>query len=112
MGFSCFCTSRTEPVRVVRPSTTGEPVRGPVRIRGTADTFEAVFRLRITDATGRTAADVMVTATSGTGTRSTFDVTVPYRARRGGPGLLTVTRLSPEDGRRVTVGTVPLAVRR
>ena len=100
------------PAVLVESPMTGQSVHSPVRIWGTANTFEAVFRLRITDAAGRTAADVRVTATSGTGTRGTFDVTVPYRAVRGGAGLLTAYYLSPKDGRAVTVDTVPLTVHR
>ncbi|WP_329268332.1 GerMN domain-containing protein [Streptomyces sp. NBC_01451] len=90
----------------------GDTVRTPVRVWGSANTFEAVFRLKVTDTTGHTAADVRVQATSGTGTRGTFDVTFPYKAARGGPGLLTAYYLSPKDGRPVTVDTVPLTVNR
>nr|WSY50621.1 GerMN domain-containing protein [Streptomyces sp. NBC_00886] len=90
----------------------GDTVRTPVRVWGSANTFEAVFRLKVTDTTGRTAADVRVKATSGTGTRGTFDVTFPYKAARSGPGLLTAYYLSPKDGRPVTVDTVPLTVNR
>ncbi|MEU6541367.1 Gmad2 immunoglobulin-like domain-containing protein [Streptomyces sp. NPDC047000] len=100
------------PAVLVESPMTGQSVHSPVRVWGSANTFEAVFRLRITDAAGRTAADVGVTATSGTGTRGTFDVTVPYRAVRDGAGLLTAYYLSPKDGRPVTVDTVPLTVRR
>lgn len=71
-----------------------------------------MFRLKVTDTTGHTAADVRVKATSGTGTRGTFDVTFPYKAARGGPGLLTAYYLSPKDGKPVTVDTVPLTVNR
>jgi hypothetical protein len=88
----------------------GDTVRAPLRVRGTANTFEAVFRLRLTDAAGRVAADVQVTAVSGTGTRGAFDVTFPYRATRGGPGTLTAYYVSPADGRDVTVQSVPLSV--
>lgn len=81
----------------------------PLRVRGTANTFEAVFRLRLTDRTGRVAADVQVKATSGTGTRGTFDVTVPLHAPVAtGPGTLTAYVVSPEDGHRMTVETVPV----
>ncbi|MEV7385949.1 Gmad2 immunoglobulin-like domain-containing protein [Streptomyces sp. NPDC091215] len=90
----------------------GDTVRTPVRVWGSADTFEAVFRLKVTDATGRTAADVRVTATSGTGTRGAFDVTFPYKPVRTGPGLLTAYYLSARDGRAVTVDTVPLYLNR
>ncbi|MFD8716938.1 Gmad2 immunoglobulin-like domain-containing protein [Streptomyces sp. NPDC059629] len=81
----------------------GDTVRTPVRVWGSADTFEAVFRLKVTDTTGRTTADVRVTATSGTGTRGAFDVTFPYKPVRTGPGLLTAYYLSVRDGRAVTV---------
>ncbi|MFJ9908839.1 GerMN domain-containing protein [Streptomyces sp. NPDC101152] len=90
----------------------GDTVRTPLWVWGTANTFEAVFRLKVTDAAKHTAADVRVRATSGTGTRGGFDVTIPYRATRSGPGLLTAYFLSPKDGRPVTVDTVPLTVNR
>ncbi|MFJ8200839.1 GerMN domain-containing protein [Streptomyces sp. NPDC096152] len=100
------------PAVLMESPMTGDSVGSPLRVRGSADTFEAVFRLRVTDTTGRTAADVMVRATSGTGTRGTFDVTFPCKAVRTGPGLLKAYFLSPADGRPVTVDTVPLTVRR
>jgi hypothetical protein len=100
------------PAVLVESPLLGDTVRTPVRVWGSANTFEAVFRLKVTDTTGRTAADVRVTATSGTGTRGTFDVTFPYKAARSGPGLLKAYYLSAKDGRPVTVDTVPLAVTR
>ncbi|MFF4550103.1 GerMN domain-containing protein [Streptomyces sp. NPDC001435] len=90
----------------------GNALHTPVRVWGSANTFEAVFRLKVTDVTGRTVADVRVKATSGTGTRGTFDVTFPYKAARSGPGRLTAYYLSPKDGKPVTVDTVPLLVNR
>ncbi|MFI0538038.1 putative small secreted protein [Streptomyces canus] len=100
------------PAVLVESPLIGGTVRSPVRVWGSADTFEAEFRLKVTDTTGRTAADVLVRATSGTGTRGTFDVTFPYKAARSGAGLLTAYFVSPADGRRVTVDTVPLTVNR
>lgn len=100
------------PAVLVESPLIGDAVRAPLRVWGSADTFEAEFRLRLTDVSGHRAADVPVRATSGTGTRGTFDVTFPYRAVRTGPGLLTAYFVSPEDGRPVTVDTVPLAVNR
>ncbi|MFR0354658.1 GerMN domain-containing protein [Streptomyces sediminimaris] len=100
------------PAVLVESPLIGDAVRTPVRVWGSANTFEAVFRLKVTDAGGRTAADVQVRATSGTGTRGTFDVTFPYKATRTGPGLLKAYFLSPKDGRPVTVDTVPLTVNR
>ncbi|MES5819820.1 GerMN domain-containing protein [Streptomyces sp. RG80] len=100
------------PAVLVESPMLGDTVRSRLRVWGTADTFEAEFRLKVTDVTGRTAADVQVRATSGTGQRGTFDVTFPYKAVRSGPGLLTAYYVSPEDGRPVTVDTVPLTVNR
>ncbi|WP_369222343.1 GerMN domain-containing protein [Streptomyces sp. R39] len=100
------------PAVLVESPLIGDTVRTPVRVWGSANTFEAVFRLKVTDTTGHTAADVRVTATSGTGTRGTFDVTFPYKPVRTGPGLLTAYYLSPRDGRAVTVDTVPLYLNR
>ncbi|WP_406164728.1 GerMN domain-containing protein [Streptomyces sp. NBC_00996] len=100
------------PAVLVESPLIGDAVRTPVRVRGSADTFEAEFRLKVTDTTGRTASGVLVRATSGTGTHGTFDVTFPYQAARTGPGLLTAYFVSPKDGRPVTVDTVPLTVNR
>ncbi|MDT7839917.1 Gmad2 immunoglobulin-like domain-containing protein [Streptomyces justiciae] len=100
------------PQILVESPLIGDTVRSPLRVWGSANTFEATFKLKITDAAGRTAADVYVTATSGSGTRGTFDVTVPYRATRSGAGLLTAYWNSPEDGHAVVEDTVPLTVQR
>ncbi|WP_367325320.1 GerMN domain-containing protein [Streptomyces sp. HUAS ZL42] len=100
------------PAVLVESPLIGGSVNTPVRVWGSANTFEAEFRLKVTDAAGRVAADVQVMATSGTGTRGTFDVTFPYKAARTGPGLLTAYFLSPANGRPVTVDTVPLTVNR
>ena len=53
-----------------------------------------------------------MTATSGTGTRGTFDVTFPCKPVRTGPGLLTAYYLAARDGGAVTVDTVPLYLNR
>lgn len=100
------------PAVLVESPLIGDTASTPLRVWGSANTFEAVFRLKVTDTTGHTAADVQVKATSGTGTRGTFDVTFPYKAARTGPGLLTAYYLSAKDGKPVTVDTVPLGVRR
>ncbi|MFI2436723.1 GerMN domain-containing protein [Streptomyces sp. NPDC018693] len=100
------------PVVLIESPLIGDSIRTPVRVWGSANTFEAEFRLKVTDVNGRTAADVQVMATSGSGTRGTFDVTFPYRAGGSGAGVLTAYFYSPEDGRPVTVDTVPLTVNR
>ena len=49
-----------------------------------------------------------VTATSGSGTRGTFDVSIPYPAGHAGPGKLVVYESSAKDGSRVNVVKIPL----
>ncbi|MGW3245277.1 GerMN domain-containing protein [Streptomyces sp. NPDC001070] len=98
------------PAVLVESPLIGDTVGTPLRVHGTANTFEAEFRLRISDGAGHRSADVRVSATSGSGTRGTFDVTVPYRAAGRGPGTLTAYVLSAEDGRQVVVDTVPLTL--
>jgi len=100
------------PLILVESPLTGDTVRTPVRVWGSANTFEGTLRLKLTDAAGHTAADVRATASSGSGTRGTFDVTVPYRAARSGAGTLTAYWNSPKDGRAVIADTVPLNVLR
>ncbi|MEV6106122.1 Gmad2 immunoglobulin-like domain-containing protein [Streptomyces sp. NPDC051940] len=96
------------PVVLVESPLLGDTVDSPLRVRGTANTFEAEFRLKLTDAAGKVVADVLVMATSGSGTRGTFDTTLTYRSARAGKGVLTAYVISAENGRVVTVDTVPL----
>ncbi|MFE9097252.1 Gmad2 immunoglobulin-like domain-containing protein [Streptomyces sp. NPDC007264] len=100
------------PAVLVESPLIGDTIHSPVRVRGSANTFEATFRLRIKDAAGTTVAYPYVTATSGTGTRGTFDVTIPYRTAHTGTGRLIASYDSPKDGRPVIVDTIPLTLRR
>jgi hypothetical protein len=88
----------------------GQTIHSPTRIRGTANTFEAVFQLEITDWDGRIVASQMVMATSGSGTRGTFDVTVPFEVDRLGSGELIAFVYSAKDGSRVVISEIPLNV--
>jgi germination protein M len=86
-----------------------ESVASPLRVTGTANTFEATFNYELTDTDGLIVDENFVTATSGTGTRGTFDfttaaVTVPF----DGVGSLIVFELSAEDGSRINIVEIPL----
>ena len=67
-----------------------------MRVTGTANVFEAVFRINVVNWDGRIFADQMVMATSGTGTRGTFDVTIPFTVDKAGLGGLIVFYESPQ----------------
>lgn len=81
----------------------GETVSSPVLLTGTANTFEATFRIAIYDAAGNIIADEFATATSGTGTRGTFEVSVPFDMATAGPGVIRVYESSARDGSPVNV---------
>ena len=55
-----------------------EPVASPLHVRGTANTFEANFDVQLFDSAGRKLLQRFVTATSGSGTRGNYDVTLTF----------------------------------
>jgi hypothetical protein len=77
----------------------------PLRITGTANTFEATFMVRLLDDSGKQLVEQFVTATSGSGTRGTFDVSVPYEGRAA---KLVVFEESAKDGSEIHKVTIPL----
>ena len=85
-----------------------EEVTSPITATGTANTFEATFHYELTDTDGLIVDDNFVTATSGTGTRGTFefttdDFTVPF----DGVGSLIVFERSAEDGSKIHIVEIP-----
>lgn len=98
------------PSVLVESPTFGEQVSSPLRITGTANTFEATFNVEVVDERGRVLGKRFVTATSGSGTRGTFDAEVPFKANGVGPGKLIVFELSAEDGSRIHELEIPLQI--
>jgi len=86
-----------------------EEVGNPVRATGTANTFEATLQYELTDTDGRIVDDGFVTATSGSGTRGTFDFTTKeYEIPFDGVGALFVFELSAKDGSRINLREIPV----
>ncbi len=85
-------------------------VSGPFHLQGTANTFEATFMVRLTDASGAVLLEQPVMATSGSGTRGSFDVTLDLTVPRAGPVTLTVYEASAHDGSPVNVVEIPLTL--
>jgi hypothetical protein len=96
------------PLIFVESPAVGDTIANPVRVHGTANTFEATFVVQILDADGTILADEVVTATSGSGTRGTFDVTVAYNAPSGAEGTLYVFEASARDGTPVHEVRIPI----
>jgi Immunoglobulin-like domain of bacterial spore germination/Sporulation and spore germination len=90
-----------------------EEVSSPLRVTGTANTFEATFNYELTDTDGKIVDEHFVTATSGTGTRGTFEFTTkPFTVPFDGIGSLIVFERSAEDGSRIHVVEIPLRMTR
>jgi hypothetical protein len=85
-----------------------EAVSSPLRVTGTANTFEATFEYDLLGAHGETLAHDFVTASSGNGTRGTFDFTIPFEVERPVDGRLVVYESSAEDGSRINIRRIPL----
>jgi germination protein M len=99
------------PAILVESPLPGEAVTTPLRIDGTANTFEATFNVEVVDANGKVLGKRFVTATSGSGTRGTFDAEVEFKATSDGPGELVAFELSAEDGSRTHEVRIPLELR-
>jgi hypothetical protein len=96
------------PAILVEHPAPGEEVSTPLRVTGTANTFEATFNYRLEDAQGHALTKSFVTATSGSGTRGTFDFSVPYTIAAAQDGTLSVFELSAEDGSVIHERDIPL----
>ena len=89
----------------------GDTVTSPIRLRGTANVFEANVSIEVRDETGAVLLETFTTATSGTGTRGTFDTTLALPTVTGN---LTVVAFeaSAEDGRPIHVNEVQVTLER
>jgi germination protein M len=98
------------PSVLVESPVPGQDVHTPVQLEGTANTFEATFNVELVDADGTVLAERFVTATSGSGTRGTFDAELSFEITREGPGELVVFELSAEDGSRIHEVRIPVEI--
>lgn len=98
------------PAIFLESPTPGQAAGNPVRLTGTANTFEAAFMVRILGQDGSVIVEQPAMATSGTGTRGTFDVTVNYPLAAGGNGAVVVYEQSAEDGSDINIVEVPVVL--
>jgi hypothetical protein len=96
------------PAVLVESPLAGESVEPGFKVTGTANTFEATFNYELKDASGKVLSKNFVTATSGSGTRGTFQFTVPYEVDKPQRGTLLVFELSAENGSRIHESEIPL----
>jgi hypothetical protein len=97
------------PQILVESPLPGDRVTSPIRVRGTANVFEATVSFEVRDVNGKVLLRSFTTATSGTGTRGTFEteLAVPNVT---GPVTIVAFEASAEDGSPLHVTTVPVTV--
>jgi hypothetical protein len=86
-----------------------QEVTSPLRVTGTANTFEATFQYELLDDNGDVVDEGFVTATSGTGTRGTFDFTT---GDFDDVAKLRVFERSAKDGSRINLVEIPVRMTR
>jgi len=84
-------------------------VRSPFRVTGSSNTFEATSQLELLDSNGKLLVSKTVTASSGTGTRGTFSVSLRFHAPSG-PATLVSYENSAKDGSRIDVVRIPVQI--
>jgi germination protein M len=99
------------PAILVLSPLPGEEVESGFEVTGPANTFEANFQYELLDRDGNVVTKDFVTATSGSGTRGTFEFTVRYTVPETQYGTLVVYETSAEDGSRTNERRVSLALR-
>jgi len=86
-------------------------VESPLHVSGSSNTFEATSQLELLDANGKLLASKTVTASSGTGTRGTFSVSLRFKAPVGAATLVSYEE-SAKDGSHIDVVRIPLRISR
>ena len=99
------------PAILVEQPAPGTTVSSPLRISGSANTFEATFMVDlVSDQGGKPLFHDFVTATSGSGTRGTFEESLDFVVDRQRPGKLVVYESSAEDGSVINKVEIPLVL--
>ena len=103
---TCDDYSEIVPPITVEEPRDGDEVSSPVRVRGTANVFEANVSVEILDSRGRTIARTFTTATCGTGCRGDYSVSLTFETAREQRGTIVV-----HDDDAAGTGTPPHSVR-
>lgn len=105
-------TEEALPAILVEEPAPNATVSSPLTIRGTANTFEATFMVDLrAEGQGKPLYTNFVTATSGSGTRGTFEHRLDFTVDRERPGTLVVYERSAKDGSIVNEVEIPVTIR-
>jgi germination protein M len=114
LGQEEFTSADTEealPAILVESPAPGATITSPLTIRGTANTFEATFMVELrAEGESKPLYEHFVTATSGSGTRGTFEHSFDFVVDRELPGTLVVYERSAEDNSVVNEVEIPVTI--
>jgi Immunoglobulin-like domain of bacterial spore germination len=85
-------------------------VTSPLRLRGTANTFEGTFQVELR-AGGKVLAKGSVKAASGTGTRGRFTTSLVFKVTHPTDAELAAYEVSAANGKPIHVFRVPLTLK-
>ena len=94
------------PAILVESPLPGERITSPLRVAGTADTFEATVEWELVAADGTVLASGFTTATCGTGCRGSFAIDEPFTG--SGAATLRLFERSAKDGSETKVVEIPV----
>jgi hypothetical protein len=97
------------PILVEQPLP-GDQVSTPVRVRGTANVFEAQFSIDVVTVSGKLLVRRAVEARAGTGVRGAFSLLVPLASSAKQLTLIAYDR-SAKNGARINVVRIPITLR-
>jgi len=97
------------PQILVESPLPGDRVTSPIRVRGTANVFEATVSFEVRDEGETVVQRSFTTATSGTGTRGTFETALSVPGLEG-RATVVAFEASAEDGSPLHVAEVPVVV--
>jgi len=97
------------PQILVESPLPGDMVTSPIRVSGTANVFEATVSFEVRDEGENVVQRSFTTATSGTGTRGTFETTLTVPGLEG-QATVVAFEASAEDGSPLHVAEVPVVV--
>jgi len=96
------------PAVLVESPLPSDVVTPPLHAFGSANTFEATVNYTLIGPGDQMIKQGFTTASSGSGTRGTFALTLPFTASQPGPGSFSMYEVSSKDGSRIHVVTVPV----
>jgi len=99
------------PAILVESPIPGQTVTSPVRLKGSANVFEAQFNAQVAAKGGTVLAEKPVHATSGTGTRGTFSTTLRFDVKSARQGIVSAFDISEKDGSVIDRVDVPVRLK-